>query len=1020
MIASFKNFIQNETDKFSLFVEEEGMSATKMEFPITQPLANLLSLIPSNTLKARALNWIVTEGLMQASKGREKLLEQVRKEMQNSLKSNFPPKNIPSRMAMQSEMAREVMHKSDENVKSQDLFSQEAWERLPLLEDITIEGSSIPDYYEENYEPKFMELSTVTNKSGQIVIDLKELAKILNDHGLKPFKYGGFDGYIQHVEKGEYLPDSRKRSAFSANNQQGLDLRPERKFVKGKQVIVDDLKGYNKKKTDYVYNFHGGSTAVDDDRAKDAISVLRAAFASIAEKIDDPNHEIWKKIEEKGREEEEENRKKIVAEIEKWKKLKEKGNIKAINYDDNKDQKEGMFKKLGLNKGSLPDFMSKEDFEFIIVNGLAEIQKGNYKNYQNIGQSEDGAGFKDFTGRKSKDELDKGEYLVDGENVYYRFSKEQIKDILEIVKSNFPKIILQIKFTNIESLKNMITRKLVNSVYEITNKNMTILLETQFNNGYKFIKDHPDERAKNVVLRIKNILNKFHTYEGQDYHKFILDKKIKKIKVNPFDNTDPQIIIFKNAGFKWDMTNFSKKEKKQQKPIYEESFKTLESGKIQYKSYRLKNAQINFSIVNEKNEKDEYFLFFPLNKTSGGVKPSSYGKSFGNTMLASPDNYLFNAGEMGKHITQNPLSEKDFAIFFDDLNKKNNYNYLTAPFVESAIKRAAYKLSSKHEELRNSDSGKLEEIKQDAKSQVWEGIKAFSGDRAFHVGFLNDKELTDKESDRLAMPIKDELRKITNDERFINYIIYWLYKVPFKGIGIDWSDLDNKIRPKIGNKADDILEKIKEAVEKNANEGRARLLSKYLFSEMERDYKKELKHKLTQSTTGKDDVGDADFSDDDHGLRPNYRDSDWGIEGYKGHEEIATLLNIDRDAEGDPYVNPNAPKTRKKRKKIRSWKKKLDAQQVTNPQQVIRSWKQKANALQKVESNNVNLFKDYKTWMSLREMTGSFAVSTNKKPKDGDGWNWWGAKGDKSGISISGEVDDVKTNPTGKKNAKKR
>ena len=73
-----------------------------------------------------------------------------------------------------------------------------------------------------------------------------------------------------------------------------------------------------------------------------------------------------------------------------------------------------------------------------------------------------------------------------------------------------------------------------------------------------------------------------------------------------------------------------------------------------------------------------------------------------------------------------------------------------------------------------------------------------------------------------------------------------------------------------------------------------------------------------------------------------------------------------------------------------------------------------------MESNNGNLFKDYKNWRSLKEMAGSFAVSTNKKPKDGDGWNWWGAKGDKSGISISGEVDDVKTNPTGKKNAKKR
>ena len=85
MIASFKNFIQNETDKFSLFVEEEGMSTPKMLFPITQPLANLLSLIPSMTLKADALNWIVTEGLMEASKGREKLLDKVREEIQTRM-----------------------------------------------------------------------------------------------------------------------------------------------------------------------------------------------------------------------------------------------------------------------------------------------------------------------------------------------------------------------------------------------------------------------------------------------------------------------------------------------------------------------------------------------------------------------------------------------------------------------------------------------------------------------------------------------------------------------------------------------------------------------------------------------------------------------------------------------------------------------------------------------------------------------------------------------------------------------
>ena len=41
-------------------------------------------------------------------------------------------------------------------------------------------------------------------------------------------------------------------------------------------------------------------------------------------------------------------------------------------------------------------------------------------------------------------------------------------------------------------------------------------------------------------------------------------------------------------------------------------------------------------------------------------------------------------------------------------------------------------------------------------------------------------------------------------------------------------------------------------------------------------------------------------------------------------------------------------------------------------------------------------------WMRLREMAGTFVVSP-KKPKDGCGYNIWGAPGKPGGTSIEGE-----------------
>lgn len=54
----------------------------------------------------------------------------------------------------------------------------------------------------------------------------------------------------------------------------------------------------------------------------------------------------------------------------------------------------------------------------------------------------------------------------------------------------------------------------------------------------------------------------------------------------------------------------------------------------------------------------------------------------------------------------------------------------------------------------------------------------------------------------------------------------------------------------------------------------------------------------------------------------------------------------------------------------------------------------------------------------LKEMVGTSAIYDGTKPKDGDGFNWWGAVGHPSGISIKGEP--IKKKKHGKRRKKKK
>ena len=67
----------------------------------------------------------------------------------------------------------------------------------------------------------------------------------------------------------------------------------------------------------------------------------------------------------------------------------------------------------------------------------------------------------------------------------------------------------------------------------------------------------------------------------------------------------------------------------------------------------------------------------------------------------------------------------------------------------------------------------------------------------------------------------------------------------------------------------------------------------------------------------------------------------------------------------------------------------------------------------RARQNKQEHFVGYKKW---QEMVGTSAVYDGTKPKDGDGFNWWGAVGHPLGISIKGGANTSKKDPKGKEN----
>ncbi len=318
MFETFRSYVEKQNKLYKKSIDESvaGKGGSSKSGVIYFPtdydgLTTLLSLIAEGDgVRRQAINWVMGEGLMQASLGREQLLEKVKeKGFQDSSPVKVgagQPSNIQPTQRVVGEMSRYASNiwgtdQGDLNITVHDLFSREAWERFPFLNDVRIEGLSIHDYYEKYFEPKHMQL----NSSVYHLDQMREYAEQL---GLQPFRYGGFDGYIQFIEKGDWKPEVEKHRDASNDNQQfGFMVDPEKTQSGGEWKFVDDLKSMTRgKNPKAVYNFHGGAYIEDETRAANALRLMKATFNDMAKRIGQGEESIagidpakvdrWKKI----------------------------------------------------------------------------------------------------------------------------------------------------------------------------------------------------------------------------------------------------------------------------------------------------------------------------------------------------------------------------------------------------------------------------------------------------------------------------------------------------------------------------------------------------------------------------------------------------------------------------------------------------------------------------------------------------------------------------------------------------
>lgn len=1050
---SFRSYIKGELSKVSprVFEMAQAFSQSQIDFIINQEMANMLSLIPGLNLRARVLNWLVTEGLLEATMKRDELLDLVKAELGKQTTAGAPQTiklpQQPQNIAPTNKLAGRYEHNNpynpfafniseirrdhalgafgpdpadeDSELTALDLFSPEAYKRNPALASVKIGGLSPVEYYEKNFEPKYM---SVEYKPGKHVrMDLGKMREKVKALGMEPFRYGGFDGYLQFMEKGDYMPEEQQRQYISPNGQYGIDLRPERKFDKetGADKVVDDVQGVDEKGNP-VINFMGGSASADQERANKAVDDMRLAFQNIMYQMQSGRNTGLPP-----------EREALIKDLLTTKKVLER---MEMGIGDQGAGREGAARKLGMpdtGRGKeiipVPPGLDLELTLKLIRIGLEQESTAR-----------DAKGFKDpeklfgplWDGSPETKPAD-GYYKLNGNKLVYKLPKA-------VQEAMFQKMTQPLD----GDPPMLCVRFGLNDFFgKAVDRNVKVLASGMFNAA---VKSRPElvEQAKMYV----------HKLNGIDHTDFIQEQRFAKQKIQTVKETvrdprkptaapktmivpdpnDPIIQELMSKGYKWEL--FTQHERETGVPHW--------TGR-EYGILSQKGSRYKIALEDDGN----YYINIPTDKAGKPFKAADFG-ALGNSMLSG--GIRMSGGLAGGHVDYNPTGPETLEKLIDALQKGmygekgGASNALELPSIVKGCATARQwfdrKFAGSSKQYWPEDTHLLQ--------YGLEGLRGFAGDPAFQVGYITDKELEAFLNREADDEIRKEMERLEDEEEYGGLMGYkggkGIHAQLFRA-GHKEEDVRQAIVQDVMDKIHDKVplidmgewgEKVSAAFGKNAFGARIKAIANYVFGAMKKEASKEAEHiRHTKSFSslggtnadgdeGSYEAGDRNYDADDRGrevidgkqvMRPRDLMTQFGIPEPEDEEGLSTGGASQKQTVSPPpaaNVSPVGSNVTAGASKFASRYGGTPAPQpaaqepVTPPAPVN---KYASRYAPKTEGR----LRAYGQW--LREMTSAVYDPKKRKPRKGAGFNWEGTPGNVGGTSISGEADTAKSDPTGKK-----
>ena len=315
MKTSFRKFIGKENrHMWSEMAMGTSFNDRMGGLPLNQGLANLLSFAGSmhsnprmiETIRANILRWVVTEGLAEAVSNRSVLAKMINDKIREMAKEEIPMTQRPGagqqipiaqpglRPAVGESYVYETVKSKRGSNELNYKYHREA-PRIPYVHDVDVfseiarqnifqelgalaRGTNPKKFWEdfdEIWKQRFEPKSIPVRVSGYegATLSLPQINEVLRKRGFEEFMFGTPAGYMQYVEKGDYLPRSMRYHTDDPNQQHGPDLtRFERLTNKHGEEIID---------------FHGIGVPDNLVAYTRVLAPMRRNFAALAAGIED-------------------------------------------------------------------------------------------------------------------------------------------------------------------------------------------------------------------------------------------------------------------------------------------------------------------------------------------------------------------------------------------------------------------------------------------------------------------------------------------------------------------------------------------------------------------------------------------------------------------------------------------------------------------------------------------------------------------------------------------------------------